>query len=158
MPALLLRLVRHIGERAMDASAAMFGSVRIDDRAEKRMREADTAAYELEDARVDRGRDRLLPVLDGCGHDRTPRLPERGNDEQRRARLVGKHGQPNSDELSQRLGNGHGFARFGGFGGGPRKFEREERISAGRAIDPKQYRSAERHGELRADDSRDRAK
>ena len=41
--------------------------------------------------------------------------------------------------------------------GGPRKLEREERISAGRVIDPKEHRSTERHGELRADDSSDRA-
>jgi hypothetical protein len=157
MPAALLRLVCDIGERAMDASAAMLGSVGIDHRAEERMREADATTYKLEDARVGRRRDRALPVLDCRGHDRAPRLPERCNDEQRRARLARKRGQPIPDELTQRLGNRQDFITFGGFGGGPRKFEREERVSAGRVVDPKQLGSAERHRKLRANDSPDRA-
>jgi hypothetical protein len=64
------------------------------------MREADATAYVLENARVDRGRNRLLPVLNGGGHDRTLRLPARRNDKQRRARLVWQRGQPNPHELS----------------------------------------------------------
>jgi hypothetical protein len=82
MPATLLRRVCDIGQRAMDASPAMLGSVRIDDRAEQRMREADATAYDLEDACLDRRCDRVFPVLDGRSHDQALRLSERGNDEQ----------------------------------------------------------------------------
>src|SRR2546421_2250044 len=128
----------------MDASAVMLGSVRIDRRAEERMCEANATTSELEDACVDRGRERVLPVLDGGGHDRTLRLPQRCNDEQRCARLVRERGEPNPDELSERLRNGQDIATFGGFGGGPRELEREERVSAGRVVDPQQHGSAER--------------
>src|SRR5439155_882144 len=69
MPAPLLRLVGDAGERAMNASAAMLGSVRVDRRAEERMRKADATAYELEDACVDRGRARVLPVVHDGGSD-----------------------------------------------------------------------------------------
>ena len=136
----------------MDVLALGRGCVRVHDRPDQWMREAETASVERENSSFDHLRESVarLGAVE-CGVDeRGARIRGRGDDEQRVAHALGQESDPVRQQFAEVVRNGQRLARSMGLPAAKQsrgKLECEEWVSAGRPLQLGQGRAQERGAE-----------
>jgi hypothetical protein len=140
----LLQVGDEISERAVKLPPPGECDALVGSRGEKRVREADLLAGDLDDTRLDRG---LEPVVGVAGHRRREqarrRLRHRGGHRQRILRLVRKCRDPLRDQVSELVGHGQRFSRREAALVACQRLselERVERVAAGELVQPPHHR------------------